>query len=68
MADSQEELEAITDAVAAGPQSAGNKAENATSHSIPDLIALEKHRAEVAASRSGNLGVRFFNTKPPGAT
>jgi hypothetical protein len=39
-----------------------------TQHSIPDLIALEKHRANQAASGSRRLGIRIGRFLPPAHT
>ena len=64
----QAEIEAATDAAAAQPQQMSGDGINVTNRPIADLIAYEKYRAEVAARANGRLGVRFFNTKPPGAT
>ncbi len=63
-------LSDITDAVAAGPASAGNKSENATAHSLRDLIALEKHRAanSAAVNFSGFLNAHTVKLVPPGGS
>ena len=69
MPDTPDEIADLTDAAAAGPQSASVDGRSAVSHSIPDLIELEKHRAnQLTAGRGSRPAVRFFNTKPPGAT
>ena len=64
----QAEIEAATDAAAAQPQQMSGDGINVTNRSIADLIAYEKYRAEQVAAANNRLGVRFFNTKPPGAT
>ena len=69
MPDTPDEIADLTDAAAAGPQSASVDGRAASSHPIPDLIALEKHRANTTTSGTGSKpAVRFFNTRPPGAT
>lgn len=69
MASTPDELATVTDAAAAGPQSASVDGRSATQHAIRDLIALEIHRANQQLAASGSKpAVRFFNTKPPGAT
>lgn len=68
MADSLEDIEARTDARAAKPQSVSADGISVTQRSVQDEIALEKHRANTIAARSGRIGVGFFKTKPPGAT
>lgn len=59
----------ITDAVAAGPASAGNKSETATAQKLTDLIALEKYRNANAAMTAPGLALRAMTVKlvPPGA-
>ena len=59
-----------TDAVALQPQSAGNKSENASSHSLGDLIALEKFRAAnvAAASPARLLTASTIKLIPPGGS
>ena len=69
MPDTPDEIAALTDAAAAGPQQASQDGRAASSHPIPDLIALEKHRANNATGSGGTRpAVRFFNTRPPGAS
>lgn len=67
MTDATSDLEAVTDAVAAGPKSVTTDGLAVQSQDVSALIQLEKHRAEQAAARAPTLGVRFFNTRPPGA-
>lgn len=67
MTDPVEDAIARTDALADGPKAAGNKAENATAHSITDQLALEAKRENQAVARRGGLGIGFFNTSSPGA-
>lgn len=64
------ELSDITDAVAAGPKSAGNKSENATSQSLADLIALEKHRGAntALANPARFLSKSTVKLIPPGGS
>lgn len=59
-----------TDAVAAGPASAGNRSENATQQRIESLIALEKHRAAGTAISSPAAFLQGMTIKliPPGAS
>jgi hypothetical protein len=64
----QAEIEAATDAAAAKPQQMTADGISVTNRSTQDLIAYEKYRKETSAAANGRLGVRFFNTKPPGAT
>lgn len=69
MPDTPDEIADLTDAAAAGPLSASVDGRSATSHPIRDLIELEKHRANNNLSGSGTKpAVRFFKTKPPGAS
>lgn len=60
----------ITDAVAAGPSSAGNRSENATAHNLRDLIAFEKHRASNTAAQSPAAFLQGMTVKlvPPGGS
>jgi hypothetical protein len=67
LAESVEEIESLTDAAAAAPKSVTVDGQTVQEHSIPDLIALENHRANKEATTGGRLGVGFFNTRPPGA-
>jgi len=62
--------QSITDAVAAGPASAGNRSENATAHNLRDLIAWEKHRAasDAAASPVEFLHGMTIKLVPPGGS
>ncbi len=59
-----------TDAVALQPASAGNRSENATQHSLKDLIALEKHRGitDAATDPAAWLGKMTLKLKPPGGS
>lgn len=59
-----------TDAVAAGPASAGNRSENATQQPIPDLIALEKHRGSSSLLQSPAAYLQGMTIKliPPGGS
>lgn len=59
-----------TDAVAAGPASAGNRSENATQQSLLDLIELEKHRAASSLVQSPAAFLQGMTLKlvPPGAS
>lgn len=68
MADPIETTEAITDALAAAPKVVKTDGLEVQEHSIPDLIALENHRSNQAAVRSRGIGIRTFNTRPPGAS
>lgn len=60
----------ITDAVAAGPASAGNRTENATAHNLRDLIAFEKHRVASSAAQSPAAFLQGMTVKlvPPGGS
>jgi len=66
MADA-EELEALTDAAAAAPKTVSADGVTVVQQSVPELIALEKHRGEQRAASAGSIGIRLFKTKPPGA-
>jgi hypothetical protein len=55
-----------TDANADKPQSASIDGNSVTQHSIPDRIALEKHRAANIQSQSSGRLV-FNKISPPGA-
>lgn len=69
MPDTPDEIAELTDAAAAGPLSATVDGRSAVSHPIRELIELEKHRANNSLSGTGSKpAVRFFKTKPPGAT
>lgn len=63
-----EEIAALVDAAAEGPASASVDGRSGTQHNLKDLIAFEKHRkGEEAAASTTGFGVRFFQTRPPGA-
>ena len=63
------DVDAALIANALGPQSAGNKSENATAHSLSDQMALRKMLAADAAVASPGLALRAMTVKliPPGA-
>ncbi len=67
MADTVEEVQAITDVVAAQPKQVAVDGVSTTGQNIPDLIELENHRSAQAAARSRSAPFRTFQTKPPGA-
>ena len=54
---------------ASDPQSATIDGRSVTSRPIKDLIDADRYLAEKVATQSTTtrLGVRFFNTSPPGA-
>lgn len=68
MPDTSDEIADLTDAAAAGPASASIDGRSASQHRIPDLIALENHRAAQTANTpsNGHFGLRFTTLIPPG--
>lgn len=69
MTESVEDAEALTDAIAAKPAAVTADSVSVTQRTIAEQIAYENHvRNRAAAAASGGIGVRFFKTKPPGAT
>lgn len=66
------EAESLNDALndaASNPRQAQFDGGMAISHSIPDLIALDKHQAAKRAASNGNpfFGLQFAQIKPGGA-
>jgi len=56
---------AIEDSIAK-PRSIASDGMSKSSHSIPDLIAADKHVAAKAAASSKTMGLRFGRFTPPG--
>lgn len=66
----EETADLISDALveaAQGPKRVRSDAGEVESHSIPDLIAAEKHARSQIAARSTRRGFRLAKQIPPGA-
>lgn len=68
MTDPVEDAEDIADANAAEPASMSADGVTVTNRSLKETDDHVDRVRNREAGRNGNLGVRFFNTKPPGAT
>lgn len=66
MPDTPEEISELTDAAAAGPAQVSVAGNSVTAQRVPDLIALENHRAAQASVGQGHFGLRFTKLVPPG--
>lgn len=67
MTESVEDIQEITDALASKSKSIAADGVSKSTHSIPDLLALEERRAAQVAAKSSSAPFRMFKTKPPGA-
>lgn len=68
--DDEDEPETVADQldqVALGPRRVSGDSGSVEQHSIPDLIALEKHnKAKEATAAGKGIGARYFKFVPPG--
>jgi hypothetical protein len=65
MAENTQIQDAIEEAITK-PRSFAADGMSKSAHSIPDLIAADKHVASKAATSSKNMGLRFGVFIPPG--
>jgi hypothetical protein len=69
MPNTPEDIENMTDALAAGPASAAVDGRAASAHKLGDMIDYEKYRRNLNAAEAppgGGIGVKFFQLRPPG--
>lgn len=64
----QAELEDIADDAASNPHQVSADGVSVVGHSLKEIDDHIDRKLSREAATDGRLGVRFFNTKPPGAT